>query len=81
MESINSEKRYTYVKGVVKFLRNKSTVTGKAMQMFAVVGEHTEVCSFFPDEAEDRFVVSLSGYYIFLIHDSQMTLFIIIINS
>ena len=48
--------------------------------MFAVVGEHTEVCSFFPDEAEDRFVVSLSGYYIFLIHDSQMTLFIIIIN-
>ena len=47
--------------------------------MFAVVGEHTEVSSFFPDE-EDRFVVSLSGYYIFLIHDSQMTLFIIIIN-
>ena len=65
MESTSEEKRYTYVKGVVKFLRNKTTVTGKPMQMFAVVGEHTEVCSFFPDEAEDRFVVNLSGYYIF----------------
>ena len=65
MESINSERRFTYVKGVVKFLRNKSTATKKAMQIFAVVGEHTEVCSFFPDETEDHFVVSLSGYYIF----------------
>ena len=59
------KKRYVYVKGQVKFLRNKTTNNGKPMKMFAVVGERTEVFSYFPTEEEDRFVVSLSGYYIF----------------
>ena len=59
------EKRYVYVKGQVKFLRNKTTNNGKPMQMFAVVSEHTEVCSYFTtEEEEDRFVLSRSEYYI-----------------
>ena len=62
-------KRYMYVKGIVKFLREKTTTNGKPMLMFAVVGDPTEVCSYFPSSNEERFNISLSGYcFKYMIH-------------
>ena len=56
---MDDSKKYQYIKGVVKFLREKTTANGKQMLMFAVVGDPTEVCSYFPSANEERFSVSL----------------------
>ena len=65
METPAETKRYTYVKGVVKFFRRKTTQQGRPMLLFAVVGENTtEVCTYFPSEGED--LVSVSRYYFVL---------------
>ena len=52
---MDDSKKYQYIKGVVKFLREKTTANGKQMLMFSVVGDPTEVCSFFPSANEERF--------------------------
>jgi len=52
METPAETKRYTYVKGIVKFVRRKTTQQGRPMLLFAVVGENTtEVCTYFPSHS------------------------------
>ena len=65
METPAETKCYTYLKGVVKFVRRKTTQQGRPMLLFAVVGENTtEVCTYFPSEGEVLF--SVSRYYFVL---------------